>query len=104
MLTPEDHRQAQAASDPAVVKRLGSVGQPVPGIEVQIRDENGTVLGPGETGELFVRGDQVSGRYTGIGSVLDADGWFPTRDIATLDESWLPVHRRAQRRHHHPGR
>jgi long-chain acyl-CoA synthetase len=86
VLTPEDHRQAQAASDPAVVKRLGSVGQPVPGIEVQIRDENGTVLGPGETGELFVRGDQVSGRYTGIGSVLDADGWFPTRDIATLDE------------------
>src|SRR5271165_1789078 len=86
VLTPEDHRQAQAASDTAVVKRLGSVGQPVPGIEVQIRDENGAVLGPGETGELFVRGDQVSGRYTGIGSVLDADGWFPTRDIATLDE------------------
>jgi acyl-CoA synthetase (AMP-forming)/AMP-acid ligase II len=85
VLTPEDHRQAQSASDPAVVKRLASVGQPVPGIEVQIRDENGTVLGPGQTGELFVRGDQVSGRYTGIGSVLDADGWFPTRDIATLD-------------------
>jgi long-chain acyl-CoA synthetase len=85
VLTPEDHRQAQSASDPAVVKRLGSVGQPVPGIEVQIRDETGTVLGPGQTGELFVRGDQVSGRYTGIGSVLDADGWFPTRDIATFD-------------------
>ncbi|MBV9720422.1 MAG: long-chain fatty acid--CoA ligase, partial [Mycobacterium sp.] len=81
----DDHRQAQSASDPAVVKRLASVGQPVPGIELQIRDENGTVLPSGETGELFVRGDQVSGRYTGIGSVLDADGWFPTKDIATLD-------------------
>jgi long-chain acyl-CoA synthetase len=86
VLTPEDHRHAQTASDTAVVKRLASVGQPVPGIEVQIRDENGTVLGPGQTGELFVRGEQVSGRYTGIGSVLDADGWFPTKDIATLDE------------------
>jgi acyl-CoA synthetase (AMP-forming)/AMP-acid ligase II len=85
VLTPEDHRQAQSASDPAVGKRLGSVGQAVPGVEVQIRDENGTVLGPGQTGELFVRGEQVSGRYTGVGSVLDADGWFPTRDIATLD-------------------
>jgi long-chain acyl-CoA synthetase len=85
VLTPEDHRHAQSASDPAVVKRLGSVGQPVPGIELQIRDESGTVLSPGETGELFVRGEQVSGRYTGVGSVLDADGWFPTRDIATLD-------------------
>jgi len=86
VLTPEDHRQAHGASDHSVVKRLASVGQPVPGIEVQIRDENGTVLGPGETGELFVRGDQVSGRYTGIGSVLDENGWFPTKDIAMLDE------------------
>jgi acyl-CoA synthetase (AMP-forming)/AMP-acid ligase II len=86
VLTPEDHRAAHSASDPAVAKRLGSVGQAVPGIELQIRDENGTVLPPGQTGELYVRGDQVSGRYTGIGSVLDADGWFPTRDIATLDE------------------
>jgi long-chain acyl-CoA synthetase len=86
VLTPDDHREAQAASDPAVVRRLSSVGQPVPSIEVQIRDESGAVLPPGQTGELFVRGDQVSGRYTGIGSVLDADGWFPTKDIATLDE------------------
>jgi len=86
VLTPDDHREAQAAADPALLRRLGSVGQPVPSIEVQIRDESGAVLPPGQTGELFVRGDQVSGRYTGIGSVLDAEGWFPTKDIATLDE------------------
>jgi long-chain acyl-CoA synthetase len=86
VLTPEDHREAQGAGDPAVLRRLASVGQPVPSIEVQIRDENGAVLPAGQTGELFVRGEQVSGRYTGIGSVLDAEGWFPTKDIATLDE------------------
>ena len=86
VLTPDDHREAQGAADPAVVRRLGSVGQPVPSIEVQIRDERGAVLPAGQTGELFVRGEQVSGRYTGIGSVLDAEGWFPTKDIATLDE------------------
>lgn len=86
VLTPDDHRAALAAADAAAVKRLGSVGRPVPGIEVEIRDEAGTVLGPGQTGELFVRGEQVSGRYTGIGSVLDENGWFPTKDIATLDE------------------
>ncbi len=90
VLTPEDHRTAHAAvkncTDPAAAKRLGSVGQPVPGIELQIRDEAGTVLGPGQTGELYVRGEQVSGKYTGIGSVLDEQGWFPTKDIATLDE------------------
>jgi long-chain acyl-CoA synthetase len=86
VLTPEDHRAAHRASDPAVAKRLGSVGHPVPGIEVQIRDDNGVVLGPNETGELFVRGDQVAGKYTGIGSVLDENGWFPTKDLATVDE------------------
>ncbi|ULN46072.1 fatty acid--CoA ligase family protein [Mycolicibacterium goodii] len=86
VLGPDDHRAALASDDPAVTRRLGSVGQVVPGVEVQIRAEDGTVLGPGETGELFVRGDQVSGRYTGIGSVLDADGWFPTKDVAALDE------------------
>jgi acyl-CoA synthetase (AMP-forming)/AMP-acid ligase II len=86
VLTPDDHRTALAASDDAVARRLGSVGQAVPSIEVQIRGEDGTVVGPGETGELFVRGEQVSGRYTDIGSVLDADGWFPTKDVAMLDE------------------
>jgi long-chain acyl-CoA synthetase len=85
VLTPDDHRAALASSDPAVIKRLGSVGQPVPGIELQIRAQDSTVLGPGESGELFVRGEQVSGRYTGIGSVLDENGWFPTKDIAVLD-------------------
>lgn len=87
VLTPDEHRDAHRNPDEAAARRLGSVGQPVPGIEVQIRDENGHVLAAGESGELFVRGEQVSGRYTGIGSVLDAEGWFPTRDIATLDHA-----------------
>ncbi len=86
VLTPDDHRAALAATDAAALRRLGSVGQPVPGIEVQIRADDGTVLGPGETGELFVRGEQVSGKYTDIGSVLDDEGWFPTRDVAMLDD------------------
>ncbi|GAY13522.1 class I adenylate-forming enzyme family protein [Mycobacterium sp. shizuoka-1] len=85
VLTPDDHRSAHRADDEVARRRLGSVGQPVPGIEVQIRAEDGTVLGPEEVGELFVRGDQVSGRYAEIGSVLDADGWFPTKDVAYLD-------------------
>ncbi|MCA2322001.1 AMP-binding protein [Mycobacterium intracellulare] len=86
VLTPDDHRAALAAPTPEGARRLGSVGQAVAGIELQIRDEAGNVLPPGETGELFVRGEQVSGRYTGIGSVLDENGWFPTKDIAMLDD------------------
>jgi acyl-CoA synthetase (AMP-forming)/AMP-acid ligase II len=87
VLTPDDHRHSHGNPDELVAKRLASVGQPVPGIEVQIRDEDGTVLGPGQPGELYVRGEQVSGKYTGVGSVLDDEGWFPTRDIATLDDA-----------------
>jgi acyl-CoA synthetase (AMP-forming)/AMP-acid ligase II len=86
VLGPDDHRDALAAEDASAARRLGSVGQVVPGIEAQIRSEDGAVLGAGETGELFVRGEQVSGRYTDIGSVLDAEGWFPTKDVAMLDE------------------
>lgn len=86
VLTPDDHRVALAASDDAALRRLGSVGQPVPGIEVEIRAHDGTVLGAGEPGELYVRGEQVSGKYTDIGSVLDANGWFPTKDVAYLDD------------------
>ncbi|MCZ0729702.1 class I adenylate-forming enzyme family protein [Mycolicibacterium iranicum] len=87
VLTPDDHRAALAATDESAIRRLGSVGQPVPGIEIEIRAQDGTVLGPGQTGELFVRGEQVSGKYTDIGSVLDENGWFPTKDVAHLDEA-----------------
>ncbi|NED66812.1 long-chain fatty acid--CoA ligase, partial [Streptomyces sp. SID10244] len=70
VLTPEDHWGARDTDDPVVARRLGSVGRPVPGVELQIRDESGDVLPAGETGELYIRGPQVSGRYSGIGSVL----------------------------------
>lgn len=86
VLGPDEHRIAHRATEPAITRRLGSVGRPLPGIQIQIRAENGRVLGPGEQGELFVRGDQVSGRYAGLGSALDGDGWFPTRDLAEFDE------------------
>jgi acyl-CoA synthetase (AMP-forming)/AMP-acid ligase II len=86
VLGPDDHREAMASSDPHVRTRLQSAGRPVPGIEIQVRDEAGEVLGAGAHGELWVRGPQVSGEYEGIGSVLDEDGWFPTRDGAYVDE------------------
>jgi len=86
LLGPDDHRIALASDDEAVRARLGSVGQPVPGIEMEIRDDDGAVLGVREVGELWVRGPQVSGEYVGKGSVLDAQGWFPTKDRAYLDE------------------
>jgi acyl-CoA synthetase (AMP-forming)/AMP-acid ligase II len=84
LLGPVDHRWALAASDPAVRARLGSVGQPLPTVEIEIRDEDGQPLPAGERGEIYVRGEQVSGEYRGR-SALDAQGWFPTRDAGWLD-------------------
>jgi len=86
VLGPDDHRLALTSDDPAVRARLGSVGRALPTVELSVRDADGEPVAPGETGELWVRGEQVSGRYTGIGSVLDENGWFPTKDIAMLDD------------------
>ncbi len=85
LLTPEDHRSGAASSDPEVHKRLTSVGKPIGSIELIIRDDEGKPLGPNQAGDIFVRGGQVAGEYLGIGSLLDADGWFPTRDRGYLD-------------------
>ena len=85
LLGPDDHREAFASDDPKVRARLGSVGKPLPTIELEIRDEDGKVLPAGEAGEIYVRGEQVSGEYREK-SALDADGWFPTRDAGYLDE------------------
>ncbi|GAA2737386.1 hypothetical protein GCM10010439_67290 [Actinocorallia aurantiaca] len=95
VLGPGDHRKAMSSDDPAVRARLGSVGRPVPGVEFQIRSEEGEPLGPDEIGLVFVRGDQISGEYSGR-SVLDSGGWFPTRDRGRLDaEGYLFIEGRA---------
>jgi acyl-CoA synthetase (AMP-forming)/AMP-acid ligase II len=86
VLDPEDHRQAVTSADPRVRARLASVGRLIPGVEAQIREEDGTVRSPGATGELWVRGEQVSGEYADEGSILDSAGWFPTHDRARIDE------------------
>jgi acyl-CoA synthetase (AMP-forming)/AMP-acid ligase II len=87
VLTGDDHREAFESTDPAVSRRLASVGRPISGIELEVRDHAGAILPTGQSGELYVRGDQVSGRYTGIGSVLDEHGWFATKDLASIDEA-----------------
>jgi acyl-CoA synthetase (AMP-forming)/AMP-acid ligase II len=86
VLTPDDHRAAIGSDDPAVRRRLGSVGRPLPTVELEIRDAEGSRLDSGERGEICVRGEQVAGEYAG-GTVLSEDGWFATRDAGWLDEN-----------------
>jgi acyl-CoA synthetase (AMP-forming)/AMP-acid ligase II len=85
LLGPDEHREAAASDDPEVRARLGSAGRAVPGIELQVRDASGAAAPVGIVGDLWVRGDQVSGEYRGA-TAGPVDGWFSTKDRASLDE------------------
>jgi acyl-CoA synthetase (AMP-forming)/AMP-acid ligase II len=85
VLTADDHRAAISSADPAVRRRLGSVGRPLPAIELEIRDPDGAVLPAGQSGEVYVRGEQISGEYLHK-KVLQDDGWFATNDAGWVDD------------------
>ena len=84
ILGPDDHRAAIASDDPAVQLRLGSVGLPLPTVEISIRDIDGNEVEAGVHGEVWVRGDQVSGEYSHK-DMREGEGWFPTSDGGYLD-------------------
>ncbi|WP_088183494.1 class I adenylate-forming enzyme family protein [Sphingobium sp. Z007] len=86
VLGPQDHRDAIGSDDPVVRRRLGSVGRPLPTLELEIRCPEGRIVAAGESGEIHVRGEQVAGEYTHK-SVLSADGWFATNDAGWLDDA-----------------
>ncbi len=86
VLTPHDHRAAAGSDDPAVRRRLASLGTALPSVQIEIRDESGEAVRAGEWGEIHVRGEQISGEYLDQGSRLEDEGWFPTRDRGSLDD------------------
>ena len=70
----------------------GSVGLPLCDTEIEIRDEDGTVLPEGERGEIWIRGPQVTDGYHNrpdetAGQYVD--GWLATGDIGYVDELGL---------------
>lgn len=82
-------------------KTQGSVGKPIPGIEVRITDDAGTKLASGKEGLIWVRGkslapmsigpfedeeDEGAGQVVPIGA-FDEDGWFHTGDMGKLDRT-----------------
>ena len=70
---------------------VGSVGQPVHGVEVQIRDTSGNVLEQGREGEICVRGPNVMKGYLGNPEGTKAafweGGWVRSGDIGVFDSN-----------------
>jgi acyl-CoA synthetase (AMP-forming)/AMP-acid ligase II len=68
-------------------RRPGSVGRPLPGVEVKIVDDGGTEVVPGEIGEILVRSSSATTGYVGSEAVspVDPDGWLRTGDRGKRD-------------------
>ncbi len=72
-----------------------SVGAPYPTIEIQIRDDDRTVLPEGEVGEICLRGAVVFQGYwddpDATAAVLDAERWYHSGDYGRIDDGvlWL---------------
>ncbi|WP_100642843.1 long-chain-fatty-acid--CoA ligase FadD [Alteromonas facilis] len=67
----------------------GSIGMPVPSTDIKLMDDDGNEVGPGEVGEMWVKGPQVMlgylNRPEATAEILK-DGWLATGDIARVDE------------------
>lgn len=68
----------------------GSIGLPVPSTDISIRDDDGNELPLGETGELCVKGPQVTPGYwqrkQDTDDIFWSDGFLRTGDIARIDD------------------
>ena len=90
VLGPDDHRLDGTPKEiERNLRRLRSIGRPLPDVEVKVVDDDGKELPSGQVGELWVQTPRVMKGYAGTeGGVTSAthDGWLPTRDMGWIDE------------------
>ena len=81
---------ATVASATGVNSPPGSVGEPMPGVELRLVDTDGRDVLVGDPGEVHVRGPMVSPGYWEDGTIVShsrtPDGWLRTGDLAVVDE------------------
>jgi long-chain acyl-CoA synthetase len=78
---------ANLSDDP--VATFASVGRPLPGVEVEVLDEDGETVEPGVAGEIAVRSPAASDGYADADARSQEafrDGWFLTGDVGSVDE------------------
>jgi len=87
---------AVSINPPTLDEHSGTTGFPVPGTEVEIRDDAGNVVPLGQSGQVFVRGPQVMAGYwrrpDETAKVIGSDGFFATGDIGLITpEGYLKI-------------
>jgi long-chain acyl-CoA synthetase len=73
----------------SALRKVGTVGVPVPDTELRVVGTTGAPLPPGQPGEVCIRGPQVMTGYRGRPEETAAtlvDGWLHTGDVGVLDE------------------
>jgi acyl-CoA synthetase (AMP-forming)/AMP-acid ligase II len=86
VLGPEDHRLEGSPQEVELkLKRLNSIGRPLPDVEVKIIGENGETLPPEQVGEICIRTPRVMKGYFG----RDDDAMLPDGFRATGDLGWI---------------
>jgi len=80
----------QTSADAPIEVRVGTVGRPIPGVEVRIVDRvTNNNVAPGETGELCARGHCVMAGYyknpEATAKAVDQEGWLHTGDLARIN-------------------
>src|SRR6201995_2498955 len=74
---------------PGRERKPGSIGTPIPGVELRLVDGSDHEVAPGEVGEIAIRGPNVmKGYWQRPEATAEAlrDGWFHTGDLARVDE------------------
>jgi long-chain acyl-CoA synthetase len=70
-------------------RKPGSIGTPVPGVEMKLLDEDGNEVADGEVGEIVIKGPNVMKGYWNKPDATEeaiVDGWFHSGDLAKRDE------------------
>ncbi len=74
------------------IRKAGSIGRPTFYTGARIVDEHNQPLGPGEVGELVLKGPTAAAGYfnnpAASAAALDDQGWFHTGDLARADNDW----------------
>jgi long-chain acyl-CoA synthetase len=84
----DDHRRA-INGEAGYIERLKSAGAPVPGVECEVRRDDGSICEPGEPGEIYARGPNIMlGYWNRPEETANAlvNGWFRTGDVAYADD------------------